>query len=374
MDRVSNRTLRPFQSKLLVLIVWLLSEGCVEHYTFIVKDENPTLVVEAAISDKSFSETLMYPSDGRYFTAKVSTTTDVINTRALPLRDAIVELVADDEEPLRYTETAPGLYSLLDSAFKAQEGARYKLRITTQQEEVYESDWATLPAASAPPMGDIGFTEGEKEVFVMEANEWVPRRRDIVTVHVDLPVNDSGNRINYRWTFSPTWIYRAPLIPPSDPVGTCWATEKNFINTYSLQQDLEGGYKKPLFELFTVREHRLYEMLSVLVIQYALDEKFYQFWDEMKARNEGSSLQDTPPFNLETNFRCLTGEEKVSGYFGVAYEQARRWYFSKDDLSYYVENTLAADCLALDIAPECLNCLLYSFGTVTNVQPTWWGK
>ena len=339
-----------------MVIVAMLSGGCVEPYTFVVENEKPTLVVEAVVSDKSYSETLAYPSDGRYFTVKLSTTSAVKNTRPTPVRNARVELHMSDQEPLHYTETMPGLYSLLDSNFQARSGVDYKLRITTQDEEVYESDWESLPALDVPAMGDIGFTEGQKYVFVMEANEWVARRKDIVTVNINVPENSTTSTIHYRWTFSPTWIYRAPLIPPSDPVATCWATEKNFINTYALQKDLKGGYKKPLFELFTVREHRLYEKFSVLVTQYAITEKFYQFWDEMKAQNEGSSLQDTPPFNLETNFRSITGNEMVSGYFGVAYEQARRWYFSKDDLSYYVENTLAADCLALeDIAPECEN-------------------
>lgn len=361
--------------KVFVLAIWFLSEGCVEPHTFIVKDETPTLVVEALISDKSFAETLMYPSDGRFFSVKLSTTSDVINMRPKPVRNAIVELVASDKNVWRYSESAAGVYSLFDPGFEAREGLQYKLRITTQEDEVYESRWEALPAVTVPPMGEISFEEGEKEMFVMEAGKWVPRRKEIVTVYMNVPENSARNSIFYRWTFSPMWIYRAPLIPPSHPLATCWATDRNYINIYSLQKDLEGGYRKPLFELLTVRNPRLYERLSVLVTQYALDENYYQFWEEMKAQNEGSSLQDTPPFNLATNFSSLTTNKKVSGYFGVAYEQARRWYFSKEDLSYYVENTLAADCLALeDIAPECENCLLYSFGDVTNVQPDWWGK
>jgi hypothetical protein len=54
--------------------------GCVEPYEFVVHDDEQALV-EAFISDKSFSETLLYASDGRYFTVKLTNTGDVTNTR-----------------------------------------------------------------------------------------------------------------------------------------------------------------------------------------------------------------------------------------------------------------------------------------------------
>ena len=40
------------------------------HMNLLSQDNDPALVVEAVISDKSFNETLLYPSDGRHFTVK----------------------------------------------------------------------------------------------------------------------------------------------------------------------------------------------------------------------------------------------------------------------------------------------------------------
>ena len=95
----------------------------------------------------------------------------------------------------------------------------------------------------------------------------------------------------------------------------------------------------------------------------------------MKEANEGSNLTDVPPFNLQTNFFATAGDEKVSGYFGVVKEQARRWYFSRHDLSYFVVNTLKPDCL-VDYggppAPECTDCRAYSFGKALTTKPEWW--
>ncbi|HTE31643.1 MAG TPA: hypothetical protein VK666_14775, partial [Chryseolinea sp.] len=48
------------------LIFFLCVVSCIEPYDFVVHDDGHTLVVEAYITDKSFNETLTYPSDGRY--------------------------------------------------------------------------------------------------------------------------------------------------------------------------------------------------------------------------------------------------------------------------------------------------------------------
>lgn len=94
----------------------------------------------------------------------------------------------------------------------------------------------------------------------------------------------------------------------------------------------------------------------------------------MQEQNESSQLIDKPPYNLDTNFQSLNGEKRVSGYFGVVHEQAKRWYFDKKDLSYFVENTLQKDCTVpfQDKAPECFDCREYSFGITSNVKPSWW--
>jgi hypothetical protein len=95
----------------------------------------------------------------------------------------------------------------------------------------------------------------------------------------------------------------------------------------------------------------------------------------MREQNQEASIVDKPPFNLPTNYYSLDGEKRVSGYFGVVNEQATRWYFTKSELSYFVENTLKADCEASyggPPAPECFDCRQYSRADATNVKPSWW--
>lgn len=354
----------------------LLIGRCVEPYQFAIKDASPSLVIEAWISDKSFSETLSYPSDGRYFTVKLSETGDVTNARPVPVTGATVLLLTNDGETWRYTEEDAGSYLLLDKDFKARADIEYKLQITLSDENVFESGWQQMPDTEVPPMGEVGFTETEKQVYVMEALHWVLRTKKVAVANINVPVNHSGTHINYRWTYAPMWIYIAPLSSVIDPGHICWATDANYLNTFDLQIDRSGGYKKDLFFFPTIRNERIFEKFSVLVTQHEMTDGYFNFWKEMKDRNEGSRLNDVPPYNLQTNYFCTTASKRVSGFFGVVREQAKRWYFTRKDLSYNVTNTLRADCLVVygpgPPALECTDCRGYSFGKATTTEPAWW--
>ena len=347
--------------------------SCVEPYEFLIEDNQRTIVVEAMISDKSFNETLEYPSDGRYFTAKLTYSGDVTNERPDPIVGAHVELISSEGESWVYAETDPGIYTLLDIDFKARHLVRYKL-VVLHLEDLYESSWEELPSSEVPPMGDVGFVESEKEVYVVEAGENVVRTKKGINVFNRLATH-GGEAIYYRWRFTPTWIYRAPLASSAGPYYTCWATNINYLRDYKLQIDQTGGYQKPLFFIETIRNERLFEEFSLLVTQYAMTEAEFFFWNEMQDQAEGGAINDTPPFDIVTNFENKD-KKRVSGYFGVSQEQARRWYFNIDDLSYRVDKTLKADCL-VDYgpggpSPGCLDCREYSHGDATTVRPAWW--
>jgi Domain of unknown function (DUF4249) len=357
-------------------LLFLFVAGCVEPYDFAIKNNEPSLVVEAYVSDKSFAETVNYPSDGRYFTVKLTTTTDVTNIRPRPVVGAHVQLLNGDGEVWEYSESAnqPGSYLLVSTDFKAEVGVYYKLRIKLPDESAYESDWETLPTELAPAMGQISFREESIQKYIVESNKEVLVSVKGMWTDIAIPENTTGEPLYYRWTYKPHWIFVAPFASVIDPGHTCWATNPLSVQNYALQLDRTGNYNKDLFFMETVRNARIFVRYSSLIIQHAMTEKSYTFWKEMQEQNEGGAIFDKPPFNLHTNFHSLTGDKKVSGYFGVVQEQARRWYFDKRDLSYYVENTLRKDCSIpfLPPAPECFDCREYSFGIATNVKPQWW--
>jgi hypothetical protein len=356
-------------------LLFLLVVGCVEPYEFVIKNNEPALVVEAFISDKSFNETLDYPSDGRYFTVKLTNTSDVTNVRPVPITSAQVQLLTDRGEIWEYTESneTPGSYILLDDEFRAEVGVAYKLNIKLPDENIYESDWQSMPTKSSPPIGQISFRETDIQKYVFMANEEVLVTAKGMWIQLTLPENTTNEPLYYRWTNTPHWIYVAPLAE-SSPGRTCWAKNIVSLQTYALQSDQTGKYNKDLFFMETVRNERIFVRYSSLIVQHTMSEDYYSFWKEMQDQNQGGAIFDNPPFNLHTNFHSLGNDKKVSGYFGVVQEQAKRWYFDMRELSYPVENTLKKDCTVpfQDPAPECFDCREYSFGITTEVKPQWW--
>jgi len=358
--------------------IFLFIVSCIEPYEFVIPADSQALVVEAFISDKSFADTKTYPSDGRYFSVTLSYTSDVTNVRPMMISGASVQLISDLGEQWTYTESndQAGVYFLLNDDFKAIKGVKYKLAVFPPNDSGYESEWEVMPEVNTPMMGDVGFTETEVQRYKVEAGKQVLSSVKGVTSNISLPENNTQDEIFYRWEFTPLWIYIAPLVSVSNPGYRCWATDRSYISDYVLQSDKFGGYKKDLFFMETVRNERLFEDMSVLVHQYAVNENYYSFWKEMQQQVQGGALFDMPPFNLKSNLHNIDGDNRVSGYFGVVQEQAKRWYFNKGDLSYNVENTLKADCLVSygpgPPAEECLDCRFYSFGTTTTTRPLWW--
>jgi hypothetical protein len=378
MRRTSFYQLEPQLSimlKRLLYFILFLATGCIEPYEFVIQNNEPSLVVEAYISDKSFKETLDYPSDGRYFTVTLRSTSNVTNVRDNPVQSAQVQLSNEAGESWTYSESVAGVYFLFNDEFKAQEDVRYKLTIKLQDESVVESDWVHLPETVVPPMGEIGYKEEDIQKYIFELNEQVIVTAKGIRTQIAIPENTTGETIFYRWSFVPHWIYKPPFASGNSQEFICWATNPFYIRNYALLQ-VNGteNIKKDLFFMETVRNERIFEKFSALIVEHVMNEEYYHFWKEMQEQNENGAIFRKPPFNLHTNYHTVTGTGKVSGHFGIVREQAKRWYFEKNELSYHVENTLAKDCSVpfQDPAPECFDCLEYSNGTPTNVKPVWW--
>jgi hypothetical protein len=370
--------------------LFLIVFSCIEPYKFVIPDTSGALVVEGFISDKSFAETIAYPSDGRYFSIRLTNTSDVTNVRSTPVLGATIFLLNDNGEQWSYEQstTKPGVYELLDSAFQAVTGVNYKIQISVD-DEVFESSWEAMPETEAPPIGPVGFTETESEKYVVESSENVLRTIKEIETHITVGQNLAGSPIYYRWKFSPMWVYIAPLSPSATRPGyKCWVTGEDYLKTFVLQVDNSGGYNKALFRVPTLRNERLLDDFTVLIQQFSMKENYYFFWKEMYDQNEGNVLMDKPPFNLQGNIQSLSGERKAVGFFGVVKEQATRWYFNISELSYPVENTFKKGCetvygpgglgdcpeepVPAFAACECKYCPAYSFGIAKNVKPSWW--
>jgi len=346
--------------------------GCIERYNFVIKNKQRALVVEGFVSDVSYNQTLDYPSDGRYFTVKLSYTSDVVNLRGEVISGASVKLLSDSSDEWLYTENTenPGEYLILDKDFKVQPNREYKLQIRLLEEQIYESDWQQLPQQNRSPIGEVSFEESSQYLYQYVAGEKVVRNEPGIDVFITVPKNNVGKTIYYKWDVVPTWIYEVNSVVPN---RVCWITNQYYLSNYFLQEDVKGGYTKKLFFEKTTSNERLIWGMSLLINQQILNEDYYQYLVELKKQG-ADQLFDAPPFNLKTNLHAVDEDAKVVGYFALVNENAIRWYFNTKDLSYRIEDPYDKDCKNPNGVggPICGDCLAYPNGRATLSKPSWW--
>lgn len=351
--------------------------ACVELYDFKVDNDRPSLVVEGQISNISFNKSRGYPADGRYFSVKLRRTSPVTNTRDQMVSNAQVKLEDTRGDQWYYTasEEQPGIYMLYDKEFQAEEGLQYKLLVTLPSGEKYDSDWERLPEYLPEPIGDIDFEEVELLQYEYRNGERTLTNVRGINVKIELPILSFKDPVYYKWDFSPTWVYRAPMAHPMNGNYQCWISNPYYLSDYVVHRDYIGGYKKDLFFLQVDGNDRIFDRLSVLIHQYSMSENYYDYWKEIQQQNERKGLFDPPPFNLKSNLHSENPDQEVFGYFGVVEEQGFRWDFNRNNLSYPVPNTWDENCQNRIISPwdKCISCFNYS-EYATNVKPEWWDK
>jgi hypothetical protein len=360
----------------ILFIVSLVVAGCIEPYSFDIENSDPPLVIESYISNVSYNESLEYPSDGRFFVTKLRYGQNLMS-KGQNVTDAQVKLLSDNNESWIYSSVRPGEYWLLDNHFKATTDRRYKLQVTLQGGDLYESDWAELNE-SVGEMSDISFIETERiEVkFNKEAEKELVNVRGI-ELTVDLPINTSETEKYYMWQYEPTWIFIAGRLSSNNPYYRCWVRGKSYLSQYTIHEDNIGGYNRSLIFIDVETNERVFYDLSVLVKQYIISEDYYNFLNELDDQGQTSKVFATPPYNLKTNYHN-SNNKPVFGYFSVRYEEARRMYFSVMDLSYHVNNNALVEVCRSAIPPyapddPCDNCLYYNFGGDPGlIKPYWW--
>ena len=363
-----------------IFLILLLGMGCVELYEFKIKNDHPSLVIEGEISNVSYNECHEFPAEGRYFTVKLSWTSNVTNVRDEKVRNAGVFLVDDRGNIWDYisSEINPGVYTLFDEDFHAEPDASYQLKVILSDGESYSSDWEQMPELEPGPMGDIEFEEVVIQKYIYQNRERVLANIRGIDIGVNLPDVPAPGPVLYRWTFSATWVFRATLASSTASYYRCWITNPYYLSNYTMLRDNIGGYWSKLFSLDVDGNDRIFDRISILINQYAMQEGYYNYWKEIQEQDDRTGLFDPPPYNLQSNLHAENPDLQVFGYFGVVNEQARRWNFSRTDLSYPVPNTWGEFCMNPNILPaskpQCYSCFNYGLGIPTNVKPFWWDE
>jgi hypothetical protein len=220
-----------------------------------------------------------------------------------------------EEYPEAGSYYCPGL--LLDPAKK------HRLRITTANQKTYVSDFVAVRKNSA-----------------IDSVSW---KRDTSGVTIFANTHNPENSTRYyRWEYEETWQIRSAYFVnglvddgimepfyPGESVYYCWkqyiSSNINLATTTQLSSDVI--FEKPLLKIRD-GDDRLSERYTVLVRQYALDEKGYAFYQQLKKNTESlGSIFDAQPTEITGNVHGVTDTTaKVIGYItATSVDSARIW-------------------------------------------------
>lgn len=248
----------------------------------------------------------------------------------------------------------PGIYSSDSLILNA---GSYKLKITTSNGEIYQSDWV-IPKNS-PAIDSIN---------------WKNQNGVQIFVNTHDPISQTHY---YRWQYVFTYEYHSQLVaawglsngyifplPPLVQYNTCYpVVNSNKIlvaNSLALKQDI---ISQQLIASIPQNDSILDYRLSVQVIQYALNPQSYSYWNLIQNNSQSlGTLFDLQPSQLNGNIHCLSHpSEPVVGYLSAGTVSTARIFISHSSLPNWKSPPSDYNCLEKIISTQPGNPYLYTY-------------
>ncbi len=333
---------KPFKTVILFLITVALA-SCKETYTPPVDDTTTTfLVVEGILNN------------GGLTTIHLSRTRPLNDDFANPELKAVVSVQDESNQNYALTEQGFGDYTVQLNLDKAK---KYRLRIKTANGKEYLSDFE--PVLYTPPIDKIYWEKKDTGLDIYADTH-----------------DPANNTRYYRWGIEETWTKNVAMNSLYEYInGTfqprqiptrriCYDTTASeplaIASTIKLSQDVVS---KALVNNLPAGSHKLADKYSILVKQYALDQKAYEYWQGMKKNTElVGSIFDPQPSYMYGNIRSVSNpKELVIGYFGACNVPAKRIFITAQETKWVATPNILCDLKT--VKPEEFE---YRFGTLKN--------
>jgi len=290
-----------------------------------------------------------------------------------PITGAIIQLMDDVGNSLRYNEIEEGVYTLPD--FKGVPGRTYHVEIALNDGEVYESKPEKMPEYSAPLTVSSEFVE---EIVTDADGANVSRRFVKLYAATSLPPEWKERFVN--WTVNEVFLLSPTDFP--DPFGNipppCFVAQKAEANRIALFDGNQLSTTEIKKQLICSRpvDRTFLEKHYFTTHQSFITKEAHAYWNKVNTlANQTGSIFDTPPAQIIGNIsNVMDPSEKVWGYFQSANETFNRIYLLPTDFPYpllFVKEacTYSGDRPFNDYPTYCLNCLLYKNSSYT--RPDW---
>ena len=304
--------------------------GCREPYDAEINEKVDAIAVDGSLIKGREKQTVI-----------ITRSAPLNDISYLPVTDCQVKIVDELNNEFHFTEESDGDYTALIDDNLLVNNRKYKLVFVTPDGNVYESGFETIietaPVDSVYPVRETLYSSSEQQDV------------DIIRFYLDLKAPATGSRY-YRWELTETYethsFYHIDYIfdgeevimTPDlrDSVYYCWITSgiNELYSSNTVNLIINEKKKIPLnHHLSTSRKIAI--KYSLLINQYALNEKAYDYWHQKKIEiQESGGLYTVQPGQGTSNIRNIHDDaEKVLGYFWVSSLSEKRIFY-EDPFSY----------------------------------------
>jgi hypothetical protein len=354
-----------------MLIGLFLAGGCIDPFTPKISETVDIMIINGRITDQ----------EGFHFVEVSRTSTVYSSIGSYPVTDCKVEIEDDSGISYLFREIEKGIYRGWMEHTDLIYGNSYKLSVTTPEGMNYESGFEEL--LPCPPIEEISWDTGGNQTSNNDVS--YPGIQFYITTKA------SGDYAkNYLWEFEETWRYLAPYPrlyawdtngfytiwqEPSDFLQTCYRTLRiPEFYTYSTR-NISGDYIRRIpINKVTNQTDRLSSRYSLLVKQYSLTDRAYNFWKalEVQAKQTGE-LYETQPVIVKGNIVSKENpEETVLGLFFAASVTENRIFIEPDLVTkpycilYGFVNTASLEAFLKDEYPYGPPRPIYLYGNDPN--------
>ena len=314
--------------KLIIALAFVfIFNTCIDPYTPNLSGYTSLLVVDGLITDANTS-----------YIVRLSRTFQDQNSTPPPVSDATVFITDDAGNNCNLINEGSGVYKTDSTQFSGVPGRTYVLHIKTSDGSEYESD-----ACLMNPVPDIDSIYFEKNQQLVN-NE--TQSQEGISIYLDSKQGE--NNSCYRWDFNENWKFKIPdakkwdyidsalFVPTAHVREFCWKSRKS---DEILIDSVHSGssariVKEPIFFIASDQSDRLLVQYSILVSQYSISKKEYDFWNNLKQINEsGGDIFAKQPYTVISNIKNISNpKERVLGYFEVSAVRQKRIYILFNDI------------------------------------------
>lgn len=306
---------------ILIISLAVIAFACRDPYDpDVVSSPRPILIVEGVLNVNG-------PTSVR-----LTRSTKLDTIAVVPELGAQVTVEGKDNTIRTLTASGGGVYGTANLNLILNN--EYRLRIRTSGGKEYLSEYVV--ARKTPDIDSVGRKQSEDRIDYY------------VNTH-----DASGNTRYYRWEYEETWEIRAyyysrfiyipnnnivrDRILPAEDVGVGWKFNNStgilLGSSARLQSDVI--FEAPLTYI-PKNDEKTSVRYSILVKQFALDKRGYEFYDLMKRNTETlGTIFDVQPSEIRGNILCVSDpKELVIGYVSASTVSQKRVFLANSELPF----------------------------------------